>query len=341
MSRLLHFLTQAWSPPANPTTSFAGKTVIITGANSGLGFEAAVKLHQLGCSCLVVGVRDLTKGEAAKKEILRRTGVGAGGGTIEVWKCDMDDYESLLAFSEKVEGLERVDCVVLNAGIFGVAYKVGRYSWEEVLQVNVLSTALLGILLLPKLKASRREGEAESLPVLEFVGSDGHELVSIEQERREEQSLLGSYNKPESFNSRTQYQTSKLFVMYVMQTLASLAKSPDGKLEALVLAVCPGGAQSNLSRGYEGVVADVVKWILGSLFLRTAEQGARTLVSGLLLGKESQGGFWQSDVIKEPAPLVASEEGEGLRKRVWSEIVEALEKDIPTVRKVLRVIESF
>jgi NAD(P)-dependent dehydrogenase (short-subunit alcohol dehydrogenase family) len=193
--------------------------------------------------------------------------------------------------------LQRVDGVVLNAGIFGVQYKERGYGWEEVLQINVLSTALLGILLLPKLKASRREGER--LPVLEFVGSDGHELVTIPEERTKEESLLGSFNKMEGFNSRTQYQTSKLFVMYAMQALASLARGLGGKLEVLVLAVCPGGAKSNLSRGYEGMVAGVFKWVFGSLFLRTTEQGSRTLVSGLLLSEEAHRGFWQSDVIRE------------------------------------------
>jgi hypothetical protein len=123
--------------------------------------------------------------------------------------------------------------------------------------------------------------------------------------------------------------------MYVMQTLAELAKGLHGKPEVVVLAVCPGGAKSNLSRGYEGVVAGVFKWVFGALFLRSTEQGARTLVSGLLLGEEENGSFWQSDVIMEPAPLVSGEEGEQLRRRVWGEIVKALGKDMPRVEEVL------
>jgi NAD(P)-dependent dehydrogenase (short-subunit alcohol dehydrogenase family) len=160
------------------------------------------------------------------------------------------------------------------------------------------STALLGILLLPILRASgKRNGDG--LPVLEFVSSDGHEIVTIPPERREAENLLKTYNTAEGYNPRVQYQTSKLFVMYVMQTLASLAKSPDGKIEVLVTSVCPGGAKSNLSRGYEGIVASAFKFVFTSLFLRTTEQGARTLVSGLGLGEEGHGRFWQSDIIKE------------------------------------------
>ena len=90
------------------------------------------------------------------------------------------------------------------------------------------------------------------MPVLEIVGSDGHERIDIPEERRKEENLLKSYNKAKGFNARVQYQTSKLFVMYVMQTLALLAKSPEGEVEVLVASVCPGGAKSNLSRGYDG-----------------------------------------------------------------------------------------
>jgi NAD(P)-dependent dehydrogenase (short-subunit alcohol dehydrogenase family) len=144
MARLIHFLMQAWTPPADPTTSFSGKTIVITGANTELGFEAALKIYALGAECVVMGVRDIAKREAAKAEMEKRLKGGERAGRdgavwkVEVWKCDMDDYSSILQFVEKVNALEKLDCLVLNAGIFGVSYKVGNYSWEEVLQVNVL-----------------------------------------------------------------------------------------------------------------------------------------------------------------------------------------------------------
>jgi hypothetical protein len=140
--------------------------------------------------------------------------------------------------------------------------------------------------------------------------------------------------------THTRNTTSKLFVMYVMQALAELAKGLHGKPEAVVLAVCPGGAKSDLSRGYEGVVAGVFKWVFGALFLRSTELGARTLVSGLLFGEEENGRFWQSDNIREPAPLVSGEEGEQLRRRVWGEIVEALRKDVLRVEEVLSELKA-
>jgi hypothetical protein len=45
-------------------------------------------------------------------------------------------------------------------------------------------------------------------------------------------------------------------------------------------------------------------------------------------------------MLFRPAPLVSGEEGEELRKRVWSEIVEALEKDVPKFKEVLRALAN-
>jgi hypothetical protein len=58
----------------------------------------------------------------------------------------------------------------------------------------------------------------------------------------------------------------------------------------------------------------------------------------MLLGSkycEGKGDEWQEMLIVDrPTPLISGEEGEKLRKRVWGEIVEALEKDIPRVKEV-------
>jgi hypothetical protein len=118
------------------------------------------------------------------------------------------------------------------------------------------------------------------------VSSGGHELVMNPWEKSKAGNLLRTYNDPVSFNPRTQYQTSKLFVMHAWYADACCDKEVrGGKPEVLALAVCPGDAKSNLSWSHQGVVAEVFKWVLAGMFLRTTEQGARTLVSGLLLGE--------------------------------------------------------
>ena len=66
-----------WSgrnPPSDPLTTLTGKTVLITGANVGLGFEAAIKFAKLKASRLIFGVRSLQRGEEAKARLCQQTG---------------------------------------------------------------------------------------------------------------------------------------------------------------------------------------------------------------------------------------------------------------------------
>src|SRR6266536_1040966 len=52
-----------------PTASFDGQTVIMTGSNTGLGLEAARHITKLGAQRVILAVRSIAKGEAAKKSI--------------------------------------------------------------------------------------------------------------------------------------------------------------------------------------------------------------------------------------------------------------------------------
>ncbi|KAI4646701.1 putative secondary metabolism biosynthetic enzyme [Alternaria ventricosa] len=137
-------------PPIAAEVTLEGQTAIITGSNTGLGFEAGRQLLQLDLSRLILAVRSQTKGdvaaEALRKEFLRAE--------IEVWILDMEDPESVAAFARRCQTLGRIDIVVLNAGVqnkdYAVSPKTGN---EQTFQVNYLSTIMLAVLLLPILRA--------------------------------------------------------------------------------------------------------------------------------------------------------------------------------------------
>jgi NAD(P)-dependent dehydrogenase (short-subunit alcohol dehydrogenase family) len=274
---------------ADPQSSFAGRNVLITGANTGLGFEAAVKTARLGASQVVLGVRDLRKGERARQLIEQRTG---NAENVSVWHLDMNSYESIKSFATRAAAdLDHLDVAILNAGVYSVNFHQSPYGWEETFQVNVISTALLALLLLPKLQQS------PGLSKLEFVSSWRHEVVNLSDERRQAPNLLESFNNPETFKSSESYQASKLFVMCIVQRLASVVNPSSNGVS--MLAVCPGFCQSDLSRGHQGIAASILRGLLNSLILRTTEQGARTLVSGAVLGPESHGKFWLDDELHQ------------------------------------------
>ena len=73
-------------PPDFSHITFHGKTILITGATSGLGFAAALKFLQQGVSSLIIGSRDRARGQQAQRELENRTG---RTGVVEVRPLDL------------------------------------------------------------------------------------------------------------------------------------------------------------------------------------------------------------------------------------------------------------
>ena len=131
-----------------------------------LGLEAARHIVRLECAKLILAVRNIEKGEAARQDIEKTTG---RVGVIQVWQLDMDSFQSVKSFADRVGSeLERLDVALLNAGLISRTFKLSPEDWEETLQVNVLATALLALLLLPKLRASKTPGSTPHLGIGTF-----------------------------------------------------------------------------------------------------------------------------------------------------------------------------
>lgn len=163
--------------PPYPTTQFTGQTVIVTGANCGLGLEAARHFVRLNAAKVILAVRNVEKGEVAKKSIEaseKKTGL------VEVWKLDLASYESVKEFAKRAEGLDRLDIVVENAGI--VTYKWAMMEDNEsTVTTNVVSTFLLALLILPKLRETAVKFNV--LPRLVIVASFVHFLTNFPERK--------------------------------------------------------------------------------------------------------------------------------------------------------------
>src|ERR1700709_1078969 len=87
--------------------SFAGRTVIVTGANSGLGEVTARELARVGAK-VILAVRPTSKGDTAAEGMT---------GDVEVRKLDLQDLGSIREFAD---GVDAVDVLINNAGIMAV-----------------------------------------------------------------------------------------------------------------------------------------------------------------------------------------------------------------------------
>jgi NAD(P)-dependent dehydrogenase (short-subunit alcohol dehydrogenase family) len=305
------------NPPIDPDVTFAGKNILVTGANAGLGFEAAVKYAQKGVTKLILAVRSAVKGETAKQEILRRNG-REDEDFISILTVDLSNFESVKSFIKNLEAELRgqgLHIALLNAGLANPTFIKNPNGYEEALQVNVLSTALMVILLLPLLRQTAKEGEYK--PHLTFVNSNAH---------REPQSfwytasphngsLLAFTNSASSFDPRKHYGAVKLLGMSVMLHIART--NPD----IIVNACCPFLCKTELGRNFT-LPFRVIMGVMQYFTARTAEEGARTIVGATALGEESQGAFWTHDVLAPLGELAQS--GEEM-ERCWEDIRRVLE----------------
>jgi NAD(P)-dependent dehydrogenase (short-subunit alcohol dehydrogenase family) len=126
----------AWTAADLP--SFAGRTVIVTGANSGLGEVTARELARVGAK-VVLAVRNSAKGDAAASGMT---------GDVEVRQLDLQDLASVRAFAD---GVDAVDVLVNNAGIMAVPYAQTVDGFESQIGTNHLGHFALTNLLLPKI----------------------------------------------------------------------------------------------------------------------------------------------------------------------------------------------
>ncbi|ORA26653.1 oxidoreductase [Mycobacterium aquaticum] len=118
--------------------SFSGRTVIVTGSNSGLGLVTARELARVGAD-VIVAVRSLDKGAAAAQTM---------SGNVEVRKLDLQSLASVREFADTVE---RVDVLINNAGIMAVPLSRTAEGFESQIGTNHLGHFALTNLLLPKL----------------------------------------------------------------------------------------------------------------------------------------------------------------------------------------------
>jgi retinol dehydrogenase-12 len=267
--------------------SFASQTVIITGANTGLGLETARHITSLGASKVILGVRTLSKGLSAKADIertTRRTGI------IEVWELDLSRFSSVKAFATRAQSLHRLDTAIMNAGLASGQWITSPEGWEMQLQVNVLSTTLLSLLLLPILIRTRKTFP-ESKPHLVILGSDIHMQAKFEE--RKEDNILKALNDKQRWEKSTEiterYSVSKLFDFYITSELTNLIPSIAGDPAVIVNVVAPGFCKSELMSREEGM-----PWalkVMQAITARTTEEGSKTIVDAAVRGKESNGKY--------------------------------------------------
>lgn len=282
-----HFITLPY-PTAIP--GIEDQTIIVTGANGGLGYQACQHLLRIGVGKLIMAVRNVDKGEDARQKLLQATGRDTN--SVEVWKLDMCSYASVKEFAGRaVASLPRLDAVLANAAICTSEFMVDEGN-ERSLTVNVITPSLLLLLLLPKLREAPTRGR------FSIVSSKVHYLVNLAQLQtsgKGHDSIFDLLSDPKKANMGDRYFLSKLLALYATRGLAD-AMAQSGKAKVVLNAPNPSYCRSDLERESGGLTLKFKQTVMGA---RSTEMGSRALVHAVLAGEETHGCFVNDCHVEE------------------------------------------
>ncbi len=230
-----------------------GKVILLTGGNSGIGKATALALAKLGAS-LVLVCRDESRAQSAKDEILRKT----GNSSIELITANLLlQNEVRKAAAEFQSNHSRLDVLINNAGTNYPRYAETEDGIERTMAVNYFAPFLLTNLLLELLE---KTGSSRIVN----VASVGHFRANLDLDNLTRDKRMGTYGLGA-------YSRSKLaLVLFTYE----LARRLEGKK---VTANClhPGTIRTSIWN-HAGAMTPITK--LASLFMKSAEEGARTTV---------------------------------------------------------------
>ncbi|MAT98591.1 MAG: short-chain dehydrogenase [Anaerolineaceae bacterium] len=280
-----------------------GKVIIVTGANSGIGFEAAKEFARKGAQT-ILACRSLEKAEAALDEIIAEI----PNAPAEIMQLDLASLDSVRAFAAVFKAkYDRLDVLVNNAGIMMVPYGTTKDGFERQFGTNHLGHfALTGLLLDLILHTPGAR--------VVNVSSNGHRMGVMDFD-----DLM--YKDGEGYSATGAYGRSKL--ANLLFTYELQRRFDKLGIDALATAAHPGGTQTNLARHLEE------RWyvkLLGPLvmsLMQSADMGAlptiRAAVDPRATGGEyyGPGGFMEQRGYPVLVESSEASHNEADARRLW------------------------
>ena len=231
-----------------------GKTIIVTGGNSGLGFESVKAFAQKGAK-VVLASRSAEKGEKAKADILNEKPKGS----VEVELLDMADLESIKKFSERIhQKYSQIDVLLNNAGIMTTPFFKTKDGFEGQVGTNHLGHfALTGLLLdlIQKTPNSR----------VVNVSSAAHK-----QGKMDFDNFL--FENGKGYTPIKAYGRSKLANLLFTFELQRFFET--NKIDSISVAAHPGVSQTNLARHLEDKLLFKILYPVFKIMTQNAGMGA-------------------------------------------------------------------
>jgi retinol dehydrogenase 14 len=273
------------------------RTILVTGATSGIGLAAAVELGRRGHRLVLAG-RDPERTRAAVEQVK-----AAGGKDVESVLADFASLASVRAMAQEYRSrVGRLDVLLNNAGSVFAGRTVTVDGLESTFAVNHLAPYLLTRLLLDLLEASGTPGAAARIV---NVSSAAHYRATLDFDdlgyQRGGYSVTGAYGRSKLAN-----------VLFTAELARRLAGRP-----VTATSLHPGGVDTNIWSKLPWWISPVAK-VLARVAMDTAEQGGARLVY-LADSPEVEGvtGKYFHDKAARPPSALAQDEA--VARRLWDE----------------------
>lgn len=201
------------------------KTIVITGANTGIGLATAEKFVQQGHH-VIIACRNLQKAEAAQQRIQQ-----AGSGKVEIIQLDLNSLEKVQQTAEDLlQRLDHIDVLINNAGMMSTTLESTAEGFEQQFGVNYLAHFLWTLKLLPLLQKAPQGRIIHLASMMHVLGRIQPEKFRADQVK--------------NYNGVLSYGNSKLANLLFSNTLAEKLVGTKVTSNALH----PGGVDSEIYR---------------------------------------------------------------------------------------------
>jgi NAD(P)-dependent dehydrogenase (short-subunit alcohol dehydrogenase family) len=246
-----------------------GKTCIVTGANSGLGYALAVDLAKRGGNVIMACRSQIPEaGEKVKQ--------ASGSENVLMLRLDLGDIASVHAFCSTLkEEKVRCDLLILNAGVATPKARKTSSGLDEIFQVNYLANFILLHLMLrngtlPNHTCSGNRRADDPVPRVVFISSDSHQGSSAID--YDEFGKFFEYGIKKGMNNYSYYK----LVLNTMAVEFSRRINRTGT-DVSMNVICPGPVNTNIIRSAPGVVRIILRGIF-SITFQSPEKAAKAVV---------------------------------------------------------------
>jgi NAD(P)-dependent dehydrogenase (short-subunit alcohol dehydrogenase family) len=278
-----------------------GRIMIVTGANTGLGYETALSLAQKGAK-VIMACRNLSKANAAKARIEKEVLAA----DLEVMEIDLSSLQSVRAFVKAyLSKHDRLDVLINNAGVMMPPYTKTEDGFELQFEANYLGHFLLTGLLLDTL-----------------LKTPGSRIVSLSSIAHKNGKInFDDLQSEKAYDASAAYGQSKLAcLMFAYELQRRLEKA--GYQQTISTAAHPGIATTELARHMPKLVYTVLKYTLAPFLTHPPDEGAQPTILAAI-GQAKGGDYFGPTGFQEmkgkagKASSTDLSKNEAIAQRLW------------------------